>query len=116
MGVRTFYIYLDVGKYTLCKYTLCKYTLCKSSHKIPLEKIGASRWIQEWTLSVNILINNYASFIFPERSRQSARECRARKKLRYQYLEDMVSDREKAVIKLRKELETVTFPFIYLNV
>lgn len=43
-----------------------------------------------------------------ERSRQSARECRARKKLRYQYLEELVTDREKAVLALRKELEKVT--------
>ncbi|XP_060529391.1 REPTOR-binding partner [Cylas formicarius] len=40
-----------------------------------------------------------------ERSRQSARECRARKKLRYQYLEELVADREKAVFALKKELE-----------
>ncbi|KAH8341518.1 REPTOR-binding partner isoform X1 [Drosophila kikkawai] len=40
-----------------------------------------------------------------ERSRQSARECRARKKLRYQYLEELVADREKAVVALRAELE-----------
>lgn len=40
-----------------------------------------------------------------ERSRQSARECRARKKLRYQYLEELVADRDKAVLALRKELE-----------
>lgn len=42
-----------------------------------------------------------------EKSRQSARECRARKKLRYQYLEDLVNNREKAVVKLREELSTV---------
>jgi len=42
-----------------------------------------------------------------ERSRQSARECRARKKLRYQYLEELVADREKAVLALKKELEKI---------
>ncbi|GAB6019538.1 cAMP-responsive element-binding protein-like 2 [Chamberlinius hualienensis] len=41
-----------------------------------------------------------------ERSRQSARECRARKKLRYQYLEELVNHREHAVLLLRKEMET----------
>jgi len=40
-----------------------------------------------------------------ERSRQSARECRARKKLRYQYLEEVVRSREQANLVLRKELE-----------
>nr|KAG5698613.1 hypothetical protein BaRGS_027124 [Batillaria attramentaria] len=40
-----------------------------------------------------------------ERSRQSARECRARKKLRYQYLEELVASREKAVFSLRDEVE-----------
>lgn len=47
-----------------------------------------------------------------ERSRQSARECRARKKLRYQYLEELVADREKAVLSLRVEIERVC---IYKN-
>lgn len=45
------------------------------------------------------------TLVLPERSRQSARECRARKKLRYQYLEELVVDREKAVMQLRGELE-----------
>ncbi|TRY82712.1 hypothetical protein DNTS_018774 [Danionella cerebrum] len=39
-----------------------------------------------------------------ERSRQSARECRARKKLRYQHLEEQVSERERAICALREEL------------
>ena len=39
-----------------------------------------------------------------ERSRQSARECRARKKLRYQYLDDSIAETEKANDKLRNEL------------
>ncbi|XP_014667336.1 PREDICTED: cAMP-responsive element-binding protein-like 2 [Priapulus caudatus] len=40
-----------------------------------------------------------------ERSRQSARECRARKKLRYQYLEELVASREKAVNVLKSEMQ-----------
>ncbi|KAM4038271.1 LOW QUALITY PROTEIN: cAMP-responsive element-binding protein-like 2 [Anomaloglossus baeobatrachus] len=39
-----------------------------------------------------------------ERSRQSARECRA-KKQRYQYLEELVSSRERAICALREELD-----------
>jgi hypothetical protein len=40
-----------------------------------------------------------------ERSRMSARECRVRKKLRYEYLEELVQDREKAIYSLQEELE-----------
>lgn len=51
-----------------------------------------------------------------ERSRQSARECRARKKLRYQYLEELVTDREKAVVSLRHELDKVFILFFKFNI
>ena len=44
-----------------------------------------------------------------ERSRQSARECRARKKLRYQYVEELVSSRDKSIQVLRDELEMASF-------
>ena len=37
-----------------------------------------------------------------EKSRQSARECRARKKLRYQYLDDLILERERANERLRQ--------------
>lgn len=40
-----------------------------------------------------------------ERSRMSARECRVRKKLRYEYLEELVQDREKAIGALYHEVE-----------
>ena len=33
-----------------------------------------------------------------ERSRQSARECRARKKLRYQYLDDLILVRSDSLV------------------
>lgn len=46
-----------------------------------------------------------------ERSRQSARECRARKKLRYQYLEDLVVKRENANLALKAEINEVCFSF-----
>ena len=44
-----------------------------------------------------------------EFSRQSARNCRARKKIRYQYLKDLVDSKEKAVFHLRQQLKTVSF-------
>ena len=40
-----------------------------------------------------------------EKSRESARQCRHRKKLRYEYLEELVGDREKAIVQLQYELE-----------
>lgn len=42
-----------------------------------------------------------------QRSRQSARECRARKKMRYKSLEDMIASKESENLKLRQELEEV---------
>ena len=43
------------------------------------------------------------------RSRVSARECRARKKKRYQKLESMAESKEKIVLQLREELEKVNW-------
>lgn len=43
-----------------------------------------------------------------ERSRQSARECRARKKLRYKALEETVSSKEQEVHHLREKLDKVS--------
>lgn len=43
-----------------------------------------------------------------ERSRQSARECRARKKLRYQYLEELVAKQESAIFTLKQEISNYT--------
>ncbi|CAF1127332.1 unnamed protein product [Rotaria sp. Silwood1] len=40
-----------------------------------------------------------------EKSRESARQCRRRKKLRYEYLEELVVDREKAIVKLHEEVQ-----------
>ena len=40
-----------------------------------------------------------------EKSRESARQCRHRKKLRYEYLDELVSDREKAIVQLQQELQ-----------
>ena len=39
-----------------------------------------------------------------ERSRQSARECRARKKLRYQYLDDMIAGEDQHIQYIHCEL------------
>ena len=41
-----------------------------------------------------------------ERSRQSARECRARKKLRYQYLDDMIAGEDHYIVNLVAFLDT----------
>ncbi len=51
------------------------------------------------TSLVSNSLNENLAYIF-----QSARECRARKKLRYQYLDDLILEREKANILLREEI------------
>lgn len=50
-----------------------------------------------------------------EKSRESARQCRHRKKLRYEYLEELVTDREKAIIQLKQELERIRSICQYLD-
>jgi hypothetical protein len=50
-----------------------------------------------------------------EKSRESARQCRHRKKLRYEYLEELVTDREKAIIQLQQELERLRTIGQYLD-
>ncbi len=50
-----------------------------------------------------------------EKSRESARQCRHRKKLRYEYLEELVTDREKAIIQLQQELERLRTICQYLD-
>jgi hypothetical protein len=50
-----------------------------------------------------------------EKSRESARQCRHRKKLRYEYLEELVTDREKAIVQLQQELERLRTICQYLD-
>lgn len=50
-----------------------------------------------------------------EKSRESARQCRQRKKLRYEYLEELVTDREKAILQLQHELERLRTVCQYLD-
>lgn len=50
-----------------------------------------------------------------EKSRESARQCRHRKKLRYEYLEELVTDREKAIVQLQQELERLRTVCQYLD-
>lgn len=50
-----------------------------------------------------------------EKSRESARQCRHRKKLRYEYLEELVTDREKAIVQLQQELDRIRSICQYLD-
>lgn len=48
-----------------------------------------------------------------EKNRLSAKECRIRKKLRYQYLAELIAHSEDAVFKLRNELQEVCLIFVH---
>lgn len=50
-----------------------------------------------------------------ERSRQSARECRVRKTIRFQYLELLVERREKDVVALKEEMDNVSYDFSFIK-
>ena len=92
--------------------SICPTEEAEEAELLPPNQEGGHKTLQEKNRSKVIKVDMKAKL---ERSRQSARECRARKKLRYQYLEELVNKKERAVLALRQELDMVNLIFLLVR-